>query len=393
MPFDLMKTSLIGLPFLFGIVAVTVGVAVLACWPGRRRWRRALLATGAVLLSLCSTAAWINAYFAYMPSVGAVLGQRARDQVSHRQLRHRMQLIATGTPAPAAAAAGVVSKQAFHMARRVAVHVTAPPRGVVERVTIPATASGFRARAAQVYLPPAWFARPRPHLPVIELLHGTPGAPEDWTRAGLADVTADKWAGAHGGMAPVIVMPDPNGSFTADTECVDRPQARADTYLSTDVPAWAMSTLGVATDRSAWAIVGSSEGGYCALELALRHPDRYATFADLSGLDRPTWSGGTLGALRQFGGSWTAYRDHLPAYQLATRPPQAHLAGWFTTGTADGDVTRSVKAMAADAKAAGIEAVLDLQPNAHHTWRVWRHAFANAFPWLAAHLVGGPATA
>src|SRR5262245_44481372 len=127
MPFDLMKTSLIGLPFLFGLVGVTVGVAVLACWPGRRRWRRALLAAGAVMLGLTSTAAWINAYFAYMPSVGAVLGQRARDQVSRTALQKRMQLIAVKA-APAHPAPARV-------------------RGVVERVAIPGTVSGFRARA------------------------------------------------------------------------------------------------------------------------------------------------------------------------------------------------------------------------------------------------------
>ncbi|MBV9934065.1 MAG: hypothetical protein JO367_07160 [Actinobacteria bacterium] len=380
MPFDLMKTSLIGLPFLFGLVGVTVGVAVLACWPGRRRWRRALLAAGAVVLGLASTAAWINAYFAYMPSVGAVLGQRARDQVSPTALRKRMQLIATATAShPVAAAAAPVVKVAHPAPPHVA---PARVRGVVERVTIPGTVSGFRARAAQVYLPPAWFAHPRPRLPVIELLHGTPGAPEDWTRAGLADVTADRWAAAHAGVAPVIVMPDPNGSFTGDSECVDRPQARADTYLSVDVPAWTIANLSTATDRSRWSIVGSSEGGYCALELALRHPTRWATFADFSGLDRPTWPGG---ALRQFGGSWAAYDSYLPAAQLTHRPALP-LAGWFLAGTADGDVTRSVRSMAAAAKHAGIDTTLLMPANAHHTWRVWRHAFSDAFPWLASHV-------
>jgi S-formylglutathione hydrolase FrmB len=48
--------------------------------------------------------------------------------------------------------------------------------------------------------------------------------------------------------------------------------------------------------------------------------------------------------------------------------------------------------MAAAAKRAGIEAVMALPPNAHHTWRVWRHAFADAFPWLAAHIGGGRLT-
>jgi len=380
-----MKTSLIGLPFLFGLVGATVGVVVLACWPGRRRWRRALLATAAVVLSLASTAAWINAYFAYMPSVGAVLGQRARDQVSPTALRRRMQLIsAAGDPAAVVAAARPIA----HPVARPSGHVApVPARGVVERVGIPGTSSGFRARTAQVYLPPAWFARPRPRLPVIELLHGTPGAPEDWTRAGMADVTADRWAATHAGVAPVIVMPDSNGSFTGDTECVDRPQARADTYLSADVPAWAVANLGVSADRSNWAIVGSSEGGYCALELALRHPDRYATFMDMSGLDRPTWPGG---ALRQFGGSWRAYDDHLPALQMTAHPLRLSLSGWFTAGAADGEVTRAVRTMATVAKRAGIDTMLVMPANAHHTWRVWRHAFADAFPWLAAK-VGLPA--
>src|SRR5205807_1757987 len=110
--------------------------------------------------------------------------------------------------------------------------------GLVERVRIAGVVSGFRARSAQVYLPPAWFAVPRPALPVIELLHGTPGMPEDWTRAGLADVIADHWAALHGGWAPIIVMPDINGSFTADTECVDGREGRAETYVAVDVPMW-----------------------------------------------------------------------------------------------------------------------------------------------------------
>ena len=369
MSFNLMKTSLIGLPFLFGLGGTAVAMAAVAFWPARTRQtlRRALFGGLAVVLVLASAGATINAYFGYLPSVGAVLGQRARDQVSVRQLRHRMQLIGVRAQAPAAASTPT----------------TLPARGVVERVAIPAPVSGFRSRSAQVYLPPAWFAVPRPRLPVIELLHGTPGTPEDWTRAGAADVTADAWAAVHDGVAPVIVMPDPNGGFTADTECVDGRAGRAETYLTVDVPNWVVSQLGTATDRKAWAVVGSSEGGYCALDLALRHPDRFATFVDLSGLDRPTWSGG---ALRLFGGSLAAYRAHLPAALLARPGAALPTAGWFEAGRADGSVTRSVIAMAAAARRAGIDTQLVLRPNAHHTWRVWKHALTDAFPWLAAHL-------
>jgi S-formylglutathione hydrolase FrmB len=218
---------------------------------------------------------------------------------------------------------------------------------------------------------------------VIELLHGTPGAPEDWTRAGGADLTADRYAATHGGLAPIIVMPDPNGSWSADTECVDGTQGRAETYLVTDVPAWVIANLGASTDRRAWALVGSSEGGYCALDLVLRHPDRWATFVDLSGLDQPTYPGG---ALRLFGGDRQQLAAHDPRLLLAGLPPGPPIAGWFTAGTADGAVTTSVKEMATMASRRGIDTRLELIPNAHHTWRVFRHGFTDALPWVAQRL-------
>ena len=39
----------------------------------------------------------------------------------------------------------------------------------------------------------------------------------------------------------------------------------------------------VRTDRAGWAILGTSTGGFCAANLAMRHPDRYAAAASLSG--------------------------------------------------------------------------------------------------------------
>src|SRR6185503_810454 len=128
--------------------------------------------------------------------------------------------------------------------------------------------------------------RPRPRLPVLELLHGTPGTPEDWTRAARADVTADRWASTHGGRAPILLLVDENGSFTADTECSNGIAGRAETYLTVDVPSWAVSALDAARSRRAWGVGGNSEGGYCALTLALRHPHLYSLFLDFSGLDR-----------------------------------------------------------------------------------------------------------
>ena len=248
---------------------------------------------------------------------------------------------------------------------------------------IPGTVSRFHARAAQVYLPPVWFAPWRPQLPVIELLSGTPGTPEDWTRAALADVAADAWAATHHGVAPILVMPDANGHFTGDTECADGTHGRAETYLTTDVAAWMTTHFRAARGRNTWVIGGASEGGYCALELALRHPNRFATFLDFSGLDRPTMSGG---ALRLFRGSQHELQVHSPRVLLAAGRVRAPMAGWFEVGSRDGGTTHAVQAMADLSRRAGIDTHLVLLHHAHHTWRVWRHCFADALPWTALRL-------
>ena len=236
---DVMKTSLVGLPFVAAVFAVAVAGASLAVTGRRwRRRRRGVWAAVAAAFALVGGAASVNRYFGYLPNVGALLGQRAVDQASAQTVGAIRRALD----------AGMADKTVQRL----------PTLGKVELVTIPGTVSGFRARKAQVYLPPAWFVSPRPVLPVIELLHGTPGTPEDWTRAGRADVTSDAFAATSGGRAPIIVMPDPNGGFWRDSECVDRPGARAETYLVRDVPNWVVATTGADPDRRAWTIAGSS---------------------------------------------------------------------------------------------------------------------------------------
>ena len=343
-----MKTSLVGRPFAVGF-PLTVTVTLVLAWRHAHVLRQRV---GAALLSLLAAvlavAVGVNGYFAYFPSVGALLGRRATDEVTQGELA---SLVRSGR---------------------------VPDHGVVLRVHIP---GALDARSGQIYLPPAWFRSPRPALPAVELLHGTPGAPEDWTRAGFADVTADRWAAAHDGVAPVLVMPDPNGSFTGDTECVDGRAGRAETYLVRDVPRWVEAHEDV---RGPWAVAGSSMGGFCAAELALRHPDRFVAFADYSGLDRPTHPKGARWLL----GSAAAVAEHTPANLLDARPSPA---AWFEVGSSDDGADVAVARLARAAEAAGLDTRFVVLPNAHHTWRVWRDSFAGSLPWLVARLGGRPA--
>ena len=186
--------------------------------------------------------------------------------------------------------------------------------------TIPATISHFHARTAEIYLPPAYFDVPRPRLPVIELLHGTPGSPADWTRGAAADVTADAYAAQHGGVAPILVMPDVNGGWRADSECVDGKRGNAQTYLTVDVRDAVIARFHTRSDARGWAIAGLSEGGYCALQIGLRHPDLYQTIGDFSGEEGPSTPGGLQ---RLFAGSAAVGRD--PGGPVQPGAPPARL--------------------------------------------------------------------
>ena len=349
-----MNTSITAVPFVVGLAVVTLAMIFVAIWVAHARLLRFLAATVAFVLVLTTAGAAVNAYYNYLPTVATLFGQRAEDQASSAQVG---ELVAASAK---------------------------PTHGVVEKVSIPGLVSHFAARPAQVYLPPAWFRVPRPRLPVLELLHGTPGTPEDWTRAAGADVVADAWAATHDGWAPILLLVDENGSFTADTECANGVAGSAETYLAVDVPAWAVAKLGADPERVAWGIGGNSEGGYCAITLALRHLDRYSLFLDFSGLDHPTRRGG---ALHLFDGSRAALDAHTPRLILRHHHHwEPRLAGWFEVGSADGGTTRSMIRTAALSRADGIQTHLVLRRGGHHTWRVWRASFADALPWAATRL-------
>jgi hypothetical protein len=94
------------------------------------------------------------------------------------------------------------------------------------------------------------------------LLHGSPGSPTDWTRAGEANLTADRYAAAHDGFAPILVMPDVNGAgWMRDSKCVNGPEGNAETYLTTDVRRAVVHSFDALAGGASWAVAGLSEGG------------------------------------------------------------------------------------------------------------------------------------
>jgi S-formylglutathione hydrolase FrmB len=260
--------------------------------------------------------------------------------------------------------------------------------GTTVTVDIPPTHSNFQARAARVYLPPAWFASSAPRLPALILLPGVPGGPNVWTDDGYADDIANNFAGLHDRVAPIIVMPDPTGHEQADSECVNSSRyGNAETYLTVDVPDYVRATFRAAAGPNSLAVAGLSAGGTCSTTLALRNPEIFRTFASFSGFTTPTYLDDSIAKSIPilYGGSEAAYLAHAPLTLLAQRTYPAS-AAWFEAGTSDREPWEAVRQLAAASRQAGMEEVCLLGIPGEHTWAVWQQSFTSALPWLSARL-------
>ncbi|MEU1980912.1 alpha/beta hydrolase-fold protein [Nocardia sp. NPDC019395] len=264
-----------------------------------------------------------------------------------------------------------------------------PETGAVTKVGIPGTVSRFSAREARIYLPPAYFASPRPDLPVLVLLAGQPGGTDDWLVGGRLTEIMDDYAAGHRGLAPIVVLADGTGSQLANPLCVDSHLGNVATYLTVDVPEWVRSHLQVDPDPRAWAVGGLSYGGTCSLQLATTRPEVYPTFLDMSGQAEPTLGHRNTTVREVFGGDAAAFARNNPADLLAhNRYPDS--AGAFVVGLDDTEYRGAVERLAAAARAAGMDVHLTEVPGAH-SFAVWSAGLEKELPWLGHRLGLDPA--
>ncbi|HEY8590249.1 MAG TPA: alpha/beta hydrolase-fold protein, partial [Naasia sp.] len=190
-------------------------------------------------------------------------------------------------------------------------------QGSVYSVAIPGKLSGFPARDAAVYLPPAALADDPPRLPVLMAMAGQPGAPTDVFTSGQLAAIADSWAEQHDGVAPVIVVPDQLGTEHDNPMCVDGAFGDSRTYLERDVRDWVLGNLPVSEDRASWVVAGFSQGGTCALQLATGSPELFGAFVDIAGDEGPTLGTPDRTLREGFGGDAAAYAAARPTEYLA----------------------------------------------------------------------------
>ncbi|MBO0872932.1 MAG: hypothetical protein J2P19_06025 [Pseudonocardia sp.] len=360
-----------------------MGLTIETCWPRRsarrsvRRWRRwAAVPMGLMVVLLAATE--INGVYGYYPTVRDVLGIEPADEVDFAAVAPGPSR-SPDSPEPSEAAVG----------KPPLIETWRPPpdmprAGRVSKVAVPGVRSGFPARPASVYLPPAYLSSGRPALPVLVLIAGQPGAPQDWLTAGKVAELMDGFAAAHAGLAPIVVMPDATGSALGNPLCMDSALGNVESYLVRDVPAWARANLAVDTDPRHWAIGGFSYGGTCALQLAVRAPAAYPVFIDISGQDEPTLGTRAQTLKATFGGDTARFRAVNPLDILSTGA-FGRSAGVLVIGERDTVYGPQAGRVLDAAKRAHMDITLLRVPGAH-SWTVAHDGLGTVLPWAAGKL-------
>jgi enterochelin esterase-like enzyme len=382
--------------FLFLLIVGAVGSPLLAAALGVRRrrrkkagrpviygWRlagrRLSLVLATLVFGLAATAAGVNDHYSYIPSWHALFGDVSPDLVSHPVAASSAVARAHGPEAGAQEAVPVV-KRSDH--------------GTVEKVEVDGPASGIGARDTYVYLPPDYFdpAKADQRFPVLYLLHGSPGISVDWLRAGWVDRALDDLLVKHRIAPYIVVLPDVNGGYRRDTECEDVAGGpKTQTYLVRDVVGYVDANYRTVADRSGRAIGGLSTGGYCAVNLTLRHQDVFSGMVSHSGYDRPDHN---LYTGDLFGGNKDEERANTPGDYLPTIPITQPLGAYLDVGMGDNGSRTESAAMAKLFEQRGVTVTFHDFADESHTWSAWRRNLFSSLPWASSWFVStGAATA
>jgi len=261
-----------------------------------------------------------------------------------------------------------------------------PSTGSFGSVRIPATVSGFSARDAEVYLPPAALVPDAPALPFVLMMMGQPGDPD----AGPIASVLDAFAATHNGLAPIVLVADQLGDPDVDSLCLDTAEyGQVETYLEQDVLAWARGNLNIEAARDSWTVAGFSNGGQCALSLALRYPEVWGSVIDASGTVYAGLETEPDVLADVFGGDQAAYDATKPATLLAkSRYPDTTAV--FTVGSEDSVMEPGLKDLSATARAAGVAVTYYEVPGEGHSFEALDGGLTEAFGVLASRLGIGP---
>jgi enterochelin esterase-like enzyme len=264
---------------------------------------------------------------------------------------------------------------------------SAAAHGQTVRLTVKGKASHLH-RTVYVYLPPQYFraASSSYRFPVIELLPGFPGTPEDWINV-VGITSAYSTLLADGVVKPaVLVMPDSNGGRRISLQCLNVAHGPQDaTFLAADVPQYLASILRVQPAGNAWGIAGYSEGGFCAANLALVYRLRYGAAGVLSGYFTPGKDqlGNPPKLINPFGTDTRSRLTNTPRLRVGSLPVSASIPKfWLGTGGKDTAGLKAARDFQRLLLARQPSIQLDVVPGGGHTMPTWRDLVPPMLEWM-----------
>jgi enterochelin esterase-like enzyme len=271
-------------------------------------------------------------------------------------------------------------------------HLTAAQQqGYLLRLVVTGQRSHI-ARVVYVFLPPQYFqpAYQAYRFPVVELIHGEPGQPQDWiTVVGVTDAF-NRLLAAKLAQPAVLVMPDANGGQQVSLQCLNQAGGPQDlTYLAVDLPAQIARTLRVLPPGSGWGLAGYSEGGFCAANMALRYPHRYGFAGVLSGYFTPDDNqlAGSGRPVSPFGGNVRLREQNTPLEELQNLPVAAAIPSfWLGAGAADRQDVVATEVFWQELRQRQDNAPLTLTPGSGHTMNTWRAQIPPMLTWMTQGL-------
>jgi S-formylglutathione hydrolase FrmB len=140
-------------------------------------------------------------------------------------------------------------------------------------------------RPLAIYLPPSYNDRPARRYPAVYLLHGYQGSHKQWMGDGkewnLRDVM-DRLIREGKVREMIVVMPDAHNRYGGSFYTNSVTTGNWEDYIAQDLIAFVDAHYRTRPTAASRGLAGHSMGGYGALKLAMKHPDRFAAVYGLS---------------------------------------------------------------------------------------------------------------
>ncbi|WP_157000981.1 alpha/beta hydrolase [Agromyces laixinhei] len=351
----------------FWVPAAFAGITV-AIWNlWHSRWWRKLIAVLAIPLFAATAALGVNAAYGLSPTLGSMFHISTADTIDPPMpdpatiVDPTEPLYATWVPPADLPATGEI--------------------GIVQG-GVPSTMSGFAARPAQIYLPPAALVADAPRLPLVIMMMGQPGDPD----ASFIGDVLDEFAAEHDGLAPIALVVDQLGDPSDDPLCLDSSLGKVESYVMLDVVPWAKQRLGVLQGRQYTTVAGYSNGGGCAAYFGAKYPDVFGNLLAVSPVEYPGAEHPDDVLAEVFDGNQVAYDMVKPANIMAAKAPYPDSVAVFTVGEGDSAFVGGTERLADAATAAAMQTTLFLVPGADHDVVALTGGLGKGFDVLAPRL-------